>query len=96
MLIHVLWHEVPDGVGQLKQVFRVPAARPSGAQDLARDVLERRRAQVVGVVVGADVQQHIEGLHRRVLRVEDDRGGPVAALLPEIQVSLHFSFLPSW
>lgn len=55
MLIHILGHEVPDGVGQLKQVLGVPAAGPGGAQDLARDVLERRGAQVVGVVAGADV-----------------------------------------
>lgn len=96
MLIHILWHEVPDGVGQLEQVLRVPAAGPGGAQDLARDVLERRGAQVVGVVAGADVEQNVKGLQGRVLRVENDRGGPVASLLPEIQVGLHFSFLPGW
>lgn len=96
VLIPILWRQVPDGVGQLEEVFRVPAAGPGGAQDLARDVLERRGAQVVGVVAGADVQQHVEGLHRRVLGVEDHRGGPVASLLPEIQVGLHLSFPAGW
>lgn len=89
--VRVLWQNSSHGVSQLEQVLRVLPTGTSGAGDLVGYLLQRGGAEVVWVVLGADVKQRLAG--RRGVRrtgVKGHRDDLVAAFFSVVQVALHF------
>lgn len=78
--------ECPHRVGQLEDVFDILSAATPRPDHLFSDVLQRGRAQVVGIVFISDVRKGLERLCRVGLRVEFDPLGAVSAHFSTIEV----------
>lgn len=87
----VLGQNSPHGVSQLEQVLSVPPTRTGRAGDLVSYLLQGGGAEVVWVVLRADVKQRLVG-RRRVWRTRVKGHGDdlVAAFFSVVQVALHF------
>lgn len=59
MCVRVLGQKSPHGVSQLKQVLRIFPAWTGRVDDLVGDLLQGCGAEVVGIVLGADVDQRL-------------------------------------
>lgn len=92
--VRVLGQDSSHGVSQLKQVLCVLSAGTGGAGDLVGYLLQGGGAEVVGVVLRADVEQRLAG-GRRVRRagVKGHRDDLVATFFPVVQVALYFLLL---
>lgn len=86
MLVCSLWCQLADRCGQVEKVVHVLPARADGVVDLMSDVFEWGGAQVIGVVVVADVQRELECSHRTSLGMEGHDGLLVPTLLTEVEV----------
>lgn len=89
----VLGQNSSHSVSQLEQVLGVPPTGTSRAGDLVSDVLQGGGAEVVWVILRADVKQRLAGrLRVRRPGVKGHRDDLVAPFFSVVQVALHFLF----
>lgn len=61
MRVQVLWQNCPHSISQLKQVLCVSATWAGGVDYLVGNLLQRSRAEVVWIVLRANVEQCLAG-----------------------------------
>lgn len=91
MCVRVLRQNRPYSISQLKQVLCVLPALTGGVDDLVGYLLQRGGAEVVRIVVRADVEQRLVGRGGEWWTgVKGHRDGLVTTFFSVVEVGLHF------
>lgn len=91
MCVRVLRQNCPHGISQLKQVLRVLPTRAGRGDNLVCYLLQRGGAEVVWIVVGADVEQYLAGRRRKWRTgVKGHRDDLITTFFSVVKVTLHF------